>query len=62
MKKVLRIDKERDTVAYRQRTSYHFRPDLSHGSENDRLVLINVPLVVGWYLNSLECRVRKLSD
>jgi hypothetical protein len=34
------------SVKYRPKVSYFFRSDLSYGSENDNITLLNVPFVV----------------
>lgn len=38
IKDILAVDEEKDTITYRQRIIYKFRPDLSNGTEYDRLV------------------------
>jgi hypothetical protein len=48
VKEIISMDNEKDTITYRQRIIYTFRPDLSNGSEYDRLVVINVPFVVSY--------------
>ncbi|CAG7724849.1 unnamed protein product, partial [Allacma fusca] len=44
-KQILAIDKEQDTIRYRQHIHYYFREDLSAGRESDRVILVNVPFV-----------------
>jgi hypothetical protein len=44
-KNIIAYDKENDAVTYKQQVFYYFRPDLSIGSESDRIILINVPFV-----------------
>jgi hypothetical protein len=35
-----------DTVTFQPRVMYYFRPDLSNGTEEDVITMINTPLVV----------------
>jgi len=37
-----------DTLSYTQPVEFHFRQDLSSGTESDLLTMINVPLVVSY--------------
>lgn len=36
-----------DMVKYRPKVTYTFRPDMSRGSQDDKVTLLNVPYVVG---------------
>jgi len=46
IKTIIDVDEEKDTIRYKPKILYFFRPDLSNGLETDRLVAINVPFVV----------------
>ncbi|XP_021956262.2 sensory neuron membrane protein 2-like isoform X1 [Folsomia candida] len=41
----LRLDPEEDTFTYQTKFIFQFRPDLSNGSEWDKITILNVPLV-----------------
>ncbi|CAL8137071.1 unnamed protein product [Orchesella dallaii] len=39
------FNEQNDTIFYREKTEIFFRPDLSKGSESDRITFVNLPLV-----------------
>ena len=42
----IELDEKSDTVTYREKVHYFFRPDLSHGTEEDNLKILNIPLLM----------------
>ncbi|CAG7828989.1 unnamed protein product [Allacma fusca] len=44
-KQVISIDENEDTVTYKEIIHYYFRPDLSVGSQEDMVNIVNVPLL-----------------
>ncbi|CAG7727537.1 unnamed protein product, partial [Allacma fusca] len=44
-KQILAIDEDEDTVTYKEVVKYYFRRDLSIGSDEDRLNIVNLPFI-----------------
>lgn len=42
----IRVDEESDSVFYKQPIYYEFRPDMTNGSLDDPISIVNLPYVV----------------
>jgi len=53
------IKSKNETISYRPKTTYYFRPDMSVGSESDELNFINYPYLVRrfckFHIKCMEC-------
>ncbi|CAG7817502.1 unnamed protein product [Allacma fusca] len=45
-KQIVAMDEEEDTVTYKEVVWYYFRPDLSIGSQEDTVNIVNIPFIV----------------
>lgn len=43
------INEENDSVFYRQPIYYHFRPDMTNGSLDDEISVVNLPYIVSFF-------------